>query len=166
MGPCHAHGMQACMHTYIRTYPQSRYHPHLVLERRDSINTTKKERRQQPTKGTERKKKKRAPRSFVTLFLMEKLMKLVSTSTRKGGPSEVLYWKNIPVGTASLFCHELWVDRGSVVHPATRKRTSCLLSNLPKGTAVCYVLWVSSWVGVFMWVFVGVLMMMWVVFVL
>lgn len=38
-----------------------------------------------------------------TLFLMEKLMKLVSTNTRKGGPSAVLYWKNMPVGTASLF---------------------------------------------------------------
>jgi len=36
------------------------------------------------------------------LFLIEKLIKFVSTSTRKGGPREVLYWKNMPVGTASL----------------------------------------------------------------
>lgn len=34
-----------------------------------------------------------------TLFLMEKLMKLVSTRTWYGGPSCVLYWKKRAVGT-------------------------------------------------------------------
>jgi hypothetical protein len=41
-----------------------------------------------------------------SLFLIEKLMKFVSTSTRKGGPKEVLYLKNMPVGTASLGTRE------------------------------------------------------------
>lgn len=37
-----------------------------------------------------------------TLFFMEKLMKLVSTSTWYGGPSCVLYLKNSAVGVFSL----------------------------------------------------------------
>lgn len=37
-----------------------------------------------------------------TLFLMVKLMKLVSTSTWYGGPSWELYWKKSAVDTFSL----------------------------------------------------------------